>query len=82
MMKKEAITIEDLAQMVQKGFDETNRNMNKRFAQVDKQFTEIHYELKGIRRELLDVVCQPEFDDLKDRVIELENAPALKKKAA
>jgi hypothetical protein len=81
-MNKKEITIEDLAQMVQKGFDETNRNMDKRFAQVDKQFSEVHHELKAIRREMLDVVYQPEFDDLKDRVRELENAPALKKKAA
>jgi EAL domain-containing protein (putative c-di-GMP-specific phosphodiesterase class I) len=49
---------------------------------MDQQFTEVHHELKAIRRDMLDVVYQPEFDNLKDRVIELENAPALKKKAA
>ncbi|HQK63550.1 MAG TPA: hypothetical protein PLF16_00180 [Candidatus Staskawiczbacteria bacterium] len=80
-MNKNEITIEDLAQMVQKGFDETNRNMDKRFAQVDKQFAEMHHELKGVRRDMLDVVYQPEFDDLKDRVVELENT-TLRKKAA
>jgi len=43
MKKKKNITIEDLARMVQKGFEETAKasEMNKRFDEVDKRFDKI-----------------------------------------
>lgn len=71
-MKKETVTIEGLAQMVQKGFNH-----------VDEQFSEVRHELKAIRKELLGVVYRPEFDDLEERVRELENMlPVSNKRAA
>jgi hypothetical protein len=71
-MTKKPMTIDDLAVMVQKGFDH-----------VDDQFTHVHHELKAIRKELLGVVYRPEFDDLQERVRELEGLlSGFKKKAA
>ncbi len=78
-MNIKSITIDDLAVMVQKGFN----NVDERFTQVDKQFAQVRHELKAIRRELLGVVYRPEFDDLQDRVRDMEHLLAtLKKKAA
>jgi hypothetical protein len=78
-MNKKPITIDDLAVMVQKGFT----NVDQQFAQVSQQFTQVHHELKAIRKELLGVVYRPEFDDLQDRVREMESVlSTLKKRAA
>lgn len=82
-MKKTPVTIDDLARMVQEGFAESKSQMDERFTHVDKQFIQVHHELKAIRKELLGVVYRPEFDDLQDRVRDLENMLVmLKKKAA
>ena len=78
-MNKKTTTIDDLARMVQQGFTQ----MDERFTQVDEQFAQVRHELKAIRKELLGVVYRPEFDDLQDRVRELEHMLAtFKKKAA
>lgn len=62
--------------MVQDGFSESKNH-------VDEQFSQVHHELKAIRKELLGVVYRPEFDDLQERVRDLENMLMMfKKKAA
>jgi hypothetical protein len=82
-MNKKPITIDDLARMVQDGFAESKSRTDEQFAQVNQQFTQVHHELKAIRKELLGVVYRPEFDDLQDRVREMESVlSALKKRAA
>jgi polyhydroxyalkanoate synthesis regulator phasin len=70
------MTIDELARMVQDGFSESKNH-------ADEQFAEVHRELKAIRKELLGVVYRPEFDDLQERVHELEDLlSGLRKKAA
>jgi hypothetical protein len=76
-MKKKSMTIEDLARMVQNGFEGVATK-----AQVDEQFNEVHRELKAIRKELMGVVYRPEFDDLKERVHDLEDMLAMPRKKA
>ena len=56
------ITIEDLAEMVQKGF-----------AGQDKRFDKIENDLIIIKGQLADVVHKSEFDKLESRVEYLEN---------
>lgn len=71
-MKSKNLTIDDLARMVQKGFDENH-----------EEFKEVHLELRAIRKELLGVVYRPEFKDLQERVRGIEDILSiLKKKAA
>ena len=81
-MKKKSMTIDDLARMVQTGFAESKAHVDEQFNEVDKHFAEIHHELKGIRKELLGVVYRPEFDDLKERVHDLEDMLAMPRKKA
>jgi len=65
------MTIDDLAMMVQRGFN-----------QVDEQFGDVRHELKAIRKELSGVVYRPECDDLEERVKDLENMLAMPSKKA
>ena len=76
------ITLEDLARMVQKGFEETARK-----EQVDNlekwakyRFDNIDNELKNIRKQLTGVVYRYEFEGLEARVKELENLLAVNNK--
>jgi len=47
-MKKKDITIDELAIMVNKGFEDSNKNVNKRFEAVDKRFDKIEKKLDRI----------------------------------
>jgi hypothetical protein len=76
-MKEESMTIEDLAQMVQKGFEGVASK-----AQVEHLEEQIAHELKAIRKQLLGVVYRPEFEDLEERVKDLENMLAMPSKKA
>jgi len=67
------ITIDQLAEMVQKGFEKTASK---------EQFDKIEKNLTYIKGQLADVVHQSEFDRLEGRVEYLENilkVPASKK---
>jgi len=77
-MNKKPITIDDLAVMVQKGFTHTDEH----FTQVHEQFAQVHRELGAIRKELLGVVYRPEFDDLQERVRQMEDILSVLKKKA
>lgn len=76
-MSKKAITIEDLARMVQKGFNETaERDQNlERWAKL--RFDIIDKELGTIRKQLTGVVYRYEFEKLETRVQELEGLLAV-----
>lgn len=74
-MKNKSMTIDDLASMVQKGFTESK-------TQMDEEFKQVHRELNSIRKELLGVVYRPEFEDLEERVKDLENMLAMPNKKA
>lgn len=51
MLKKET-TIDDLAVMVQKGFNEVGKNMETGFKIVDKRFDEVNQRLTKIERKI------------------------------
>jgi len=55
MKKKKNVTIEDLARMVQKGFEETAKasEVNKEFREIDKRFDEIDGRLDKIEKLIL-----------------------------
>ncbi len=73
------MTIDDLAVMVQGGFNEVNKHLQGH----EKRFDHVDHELKLIRKQLMDVVERGEFEKLEERVRDLENMlSALIKKAA
>lgn len=78
-MKKKTVTIEDLARMVSKGFEETAGKEQvdnlERWAKM--RFDNVDRELKEIRKQLIGVVYRYEFDHLQDRVKDLENLLAV-----
>lgn len=67
MSKK--ITIEDLAGMVKRGFDDTHAYMNRRFDDMDKRFDRIENLILKRHEE--------EIEQLKIRVKELEDLFAM-----
>ena len=67
MAKK--ITIDKLAQMVQKGFAE----QSEKFTGLDGRFDKIEKDLTIIKGQLVDVVHKSEFEKLESRVEYLEN---------
>lgn len=70
-MKHKPTSNDQLARMVQKGFDESN-----------EQFSEMRLELRAIRKELADVVHRREFEELQDQVKELQDMFAMPRKKA
>lgn len=68
-MTKKKITLEDLAGMIAKGFNENTEQHRQIFNRLDR----IEMKLEG-------VVYRREFDELKGRMDELENLLAVKKK--
>jgi len=78
-MKKKKITIEDLARMVKKGFDETAKeeqviNLEK---WAKRRFDNIDRELEKIRKQLTGIVYRQEFEKLEARVKDLEDLLAV-----
>ena len=80
-MKKKSITIDDLARMVQKGFNETaNREQVENLEKWAKlRFDNMDRELKGIRKQLTGIVYRHEFEELETRVKGLEGLLAISK---
>jgi tetrahydromethanopterin S-methyltransferase subunit G len=65
-MAKKDITINDLAVMVQKGFNE----VDKRFEQVDERFEQVDRRLDGIESSMVTKAeMNRRFDGLEDRVL-------------
>ncbi|OGY64220.1 MAG: hypothetical protein A3I89_02365 [Candidatus Harrisonbacteria bacterium RIFCSPLOWO2_02_FULL_41_11] len=89
-MKKDKVTIEKLAIMVQGGFSEVGKRLDKhdknfeeikewqRFA--DGKFDVLEHELLSIKRDLENVIDRREFEVLKERVGRLERVLVNKKK--
>ncbi|MFA6184011.1 MAG: hypothetical protein WC682_02815 [Parcubacteria group bacterium] len=69
---KKEMTIDDLALMVAKGFNDANERMNKRFDQVDKRFEKIESRLKNIEADLNKKLDKIEHNTLIYRVEKLE----------
>ena len=84
-MKKSKVTTEDLARMVQGGFSA----MDKGFGEVkewqrlaDGKFDVLEHEILSIKKDLENVVYRHEFENIKERLKNLETrvATALIKK--
>ena len=67
VMKKKNITVEDLARMIKRSFDEVHLKLNK----LEKNDQAILKKLEGI-------VYQREFEELKARVEAIEETLAIK----
>ncbi len=81
MAKK--ITLEILAGMIKKGFDENTKEHKKIFAKFDentKEHQQIFDRLDRIETKLENVVYRGEFDELKTRVEEIEELLAIQRK--
>ena len=78
-MDKGEITIEDLARMVQKGFDETAKkiDMDARFDGVQERFNAVEMRLDRIEKFLLEE-HRRRIEKLEDQMQEVRNALALK----
>jgi len=82
-------TINDLAIMVQKGFEETAKkvDVDRRFGKIDEDMGLINGRLDAIEMELIDIkkkldniIYRHEFEILKDRIEALEKELELAKK--
>lgn len=82
-LKGEKITIDKLAEIINKGFNEQTKHFNKvldeKFDKVEKDMGEMKKDIKQIKTQLTDVVHEPKFEKLETRVDYLENIMAVKK---
>jgi len=86
-MKKSKVTTEDLARMVQNGFEEVKGEMHRRFDKMedwqrltDGRLDAIEMELMDIKKKLASVIDRQEFEILRERVQHLEKVLIGKKK--
>ena len=95
-MAEKKVTLEKLAKMVQKGFEETatKREVTEQFNKADKRLQKIdddiswvHGSLELLQREIADikeklnnVVYRHELDALRERIAELERKTGLSAK--
>ncbi|MDI6591337.1 MAG: hypothetical protein QME61_00110 [Patescibacteria group bacterium] len=82
-MAKKKITLEDLAGMIAKGFNENTEQHRQILGILDKHAVMLvdHSErLKRIEKKLEGIVYRNEFEELKARVEEIEKILAMKKK--
>ena len=85
LMKKSKVTTEDLARMVQRGFETVDKKLDsltEDMRLVKDRLDAIEIELIDIKKKLENVIDRYEFENLKERVKNLENrlAVALNKK--
>ena len=78
-MEENNITIEGLARMIERGFEEgAKKDQLESFESWTKQrFNSVDRELKVINKKLTGVVYRYEFEELEDRVKELEGLLAV-----
>ncbi len=79
-MKKRKVTTEDLARMVQGGFNDVKGEVNKGFADIkewqrlaDGKFDVLEHELLSIKKDLQNVIYRHELESVKERLSNLEN---------
>ncbi|MBU2578994.1 hypothetical protein KKA09_02660 [Patescibacteria group bacterium] len=70
-MTKKQITIDDLAIMVKKGFDGTDKKMDSGFKQVDKRFEQIDKRFKQVDKRFEQVDKQ--LKEINVRLDRIEN---------
>ena len=75
-MRNKNITIDGLAQMVQKEFSEVNQKLSK----LDRNIDRLDKNDQVIIKRLEGIVYRTEFEKLESRVVELENLLAVNNK--
>jgi len=83
-MADKKITIDDLAVMIQKGFDNTATkeqfsHIETRIDKVEKRLDDVDKTLRAIKRDTANIVHKEDFDKLEGRVGILEGTCVLKK---
>ena len=78
MAKK--VTIEDLARMVNRGFEETNEIISSLRKWTTHRFDLVDLKLRAIDKKLRNVVYRHEFEALEGRVKDLEDLFAVASK--
>lgn len=77
------MTIDDLAMMVAKGFDEVNKTISSEISEVKKDIAEVKENLASTRRDVLSMgdkfTLKYEFHDLASRVSVLEQKQKVKR---
>lgn len=77
------MTIDDLAMMVAKGFDEVNKTISSEISEVKKDIAEVKENLASTRRDVLSMgdkfTLKYEFHDLASRVSVLEQKRKVKR---
>ncbi len=74
---------EGLGQMIGRGFDGVDKRfeqVDQRFEQVGKRFDRVEMRLERIEMKLENVVYRTEFDELKERLMVVEDALAINPK--
>lgn len=78
---KKITTLNELVGIMLGAFDSNQKYMDKKFDQVDKKFEHINKNFKEVNKKIdnislniVDVVRKDEFDKLKSRVINIEEA--------
>lgn len=91
--KEKDMKVRELADIMLKSFNTAQQHVNERFNTVDKKFEiltgemnknfkEVTNQINKISLNAVDVVRQKDFDDLKDRVTDVEEVLDLKLKKA
>jgi hypothetical protein len=81
-MKQKAVSNEELARMVQRGFAESKAEISDLRETMTAGFRRHDREFAAIRKRLDHVVDRREFKRLEDRVLDLENTLAMPPKNA
>ncbi len=79
MKRNKKITNEDLARMVQNGFDEMKGRVDKRFDKVESRLDVLEQGQEDIKLKLDNVAYRFELEDLEKRVERLELKTGLKR---
>ena len=92
-IKEKDMSVHELADLMLKSFDTAQKHINERFERVDKKFetlttemsqnfTEVKKQIEKININAVDVVRQEEFNELENRMVDVEEILKLKIKGA
>ncbi|OGZ70394.1 MAG: hypothetical protein A3F47_00780 [Candidatus Staskawiczbacteria bacterium RIFCSPHIGHO2_12_FULL_38_11] len=88
---KKITTVDELAVMINNGFQNTQDHFNKKFdaltgemrngfKKVNENFKEVNEKINNISKNIIDVVHKEEFDRLESRVTDVEEVAELASK--
>lgn len=71
-MSNDKVTIDDLARMVARGFNEVNEKVDKGFREVGKRMDQLEMEIHDVKLRQDNTAYRFELKDLEERVTRLE----------